>query len=142
MLVCWIQISQHLAAAMAHCCVQIHKLKQSPDLTFQICAHQAFACRNRHHRRASRPPVRKTQKSGHPKPCNAPPRASVISEKSPTRRLRFLTSRSCSWYTRRHDGLLVHRSTKPRHPTSNGSRTRHHARTMAPGTLTRVVKRS
>ena len=72
MLVCWIQISQHLVAAMAHCCVQIHKLKQSHDLTFQICAHQAFACRNRHHKRAPRTPVRKTQKSSHPKPCHMP----------------------------------------------------------------------
>ena len=39
---------------------KIHKLKQRRDLTFQIYAHQAFDCRNRHHRRAPRPPVRKT----------------------------------------------------------------------------------
>ena len=32
--------------------------------------------------------------------------------------------------------------TKPRHPTSNGSHTRHHARTMAPRTLTRAVEGS
>ena len=39
------------------------------------------------------------------------PRAVVSPEKSTTRRLRFLTSRSSSWYTRRPDGLVVHRST-------------------------------
>ena len=38
----------------------------------QICAHQAFACRNRSHRRAPRPPARKTQKSGQPKASHAP----------------------------------------------------------------------
>ena len=32
--------------------------------------------------------------------------------------------------------------TKPRHPTSNGSLTRHHTRTMAPGTLTRAAEGS
>ena len=34
---------------------------------YQICAHQAFACRNQSHRRAPRPPARKTQKSGQTK---------------------------------------------------------------------------
>ena len=63
---------------------------------YQICAHQAFAYRNRSHRRAPRPPARKTQKSGQPKASHAPPRAAVSFEKSLTRRLRFLTSRSCS----------------------------------------------
>ena len=43
---------------------------------YQICAHQAFACRNRSHRRAPRPPARKTQKSGQPKPSHAPQIAS------------------------------------------------------------------
>ena len=41
------------------------------------------------------------------------PRAAISSEKSTTRRLRFLTSRSSSWYMRRPDGLVVHRSTWP-----------------------------
>ena len=41
------------------------------------------------------------------------PRAVVSPEKSITRRLRFLTSRSSSWYTRRLDGLVVHRFTWP-----------------------------
>ena len=39
---------------------------------YQICAHQAFACRNRHNRRALRPPARKTKKSGQPKANHAP----------------------------------------------------------------------
>ena len=43
---------------------------------YQICAHQAFACRNRSHRRAPRPPARKTQKSGQPKASHAPQIAS------------------------------------------------------------------
>ena len=33
--------------------------------------------------------------------------------KIPTRRLRFITFRSSSWYMRHRDGLLIHRSTKP-----------------------------
>ena len=85
----------------------------SCDLTFQICAHQAFAGRNRPHKRAPRPPVRKTQKSDQLKTSHVPPRTAVSSGISPTRRLRFLTSRSCYWYTRCHDGLLVQQSTKP-----------------------------
>ena len=59
---------------------------------YQICAHQAFACRNRSHRRAPRHPPRKTQKSGQPKSSQAPPRAADSFGKSLTRRLRFLTS--------------------------------------------------
>ena len=43
---------------------------------YQTCAHQAFAYRNRSHRRAPRPPVRKTQKSGQPKASHAPQIAS------------------------------------------------------------------
>ena len=42
MLVCWIQISQHLAVAMAHYCVQIQKLKHSCDLTYQMCTSSLF----------------------------------------------------------------------------------------------------
>ena len=80
---------------------------------YQICAHQAFACRNRHNRRAPRPSARKTQKSGQPKANHAPPCTVVSSGKSTTCRLRFLTSRSSSWSTRRPDGLVVHRSTWP-----------------------------
>ena len=87
---------------------QAQAIRVSPN---QICAHQAFACRNRSHRRAPRPPARKTQKSGQPKASHAPPRAAVSSEKSLTRCLRFLTSRSSSWSTHRPYGLVVHRST-------------------------------
>ena len=83
----------------------------SRDLTYQICANPSFACRNQPHRRASRPPARKTQKSDQPKSTHVPPRAAVSFKKSPTCRFRFLTSRSSSWYTRRPDGLAVHRST-------------------------------
>ena len=67
---------------------------------------------NQHHRRAPRPPTTKTQKSDHPKPCHPPPRASVVSEKSPMCCLRFLTSKLSSWHMRRPNGLLVHWSTK------------------------------
>ena len=42
----------------------------------QICAHQDFACRNQQHRRAPRPPTRKTQKSGQPKSTYMPQLAS------------------------------------------------------------------
>ena len=48
---------------------QAQAIRVSPN---QVCAHQAFACRNRSHRRASRPPARKTQKSGQPKASHAP----------------------------------------------------------------------
>ena len=80
---------------------------------YQICAHQAFACRNRHNRRAPWPPMRKTQKFGQPKVNHALPRTAVSSGKSTTCRLRFLTSRSSSWSTCRPDGLVVHWSTWP-----------------------------
>ena len=59
---------------------------------YQICAHQAFACRNRSHRRGPRHPPRKTQKSGQPKSSHAPPRAADSFGKSLTRCLKFLTS--------------------------------------------------
>ena len=72
---------------------QAQAIRVSP---YQICAYQAFACRNRTHRRAPRPLARKTQKSSQPKASHALPRAAVSSGKSTTRRLRFLTSRSCS----------------------------------------------
>ena len=39
---------------------------------YQICAHQDFACRNQPHKRAPRPPARKTQKSGQLKSTHAP----------------------------------------------------------------------
>ena len=61
---------------------------------YQICAHQAFACRNRPHRRAPRPPARKTQKSSRPKPSHAPPRVAVSSRISPTRHIKILIGRS------------------------------------------------
>ena len=94
---------------------------------YQICAHQAFACRNRPRKRAPRPPARKTQKSGQPKAIHALPRAAVSLEKSTTRRLRFLTSRSSSWYTCRPDGLVVHRSTWPENLVVIRRHTRLHA---------------
>ena len=98
-------------------------IRVSPN---QICAHQAFACRNRSHRRASRPPARKTQKSGQPKASHAPPRAAVSFGKSLTRCLKFLTSRSSSWYTRRPEGLVVHRSTWPENLVVIRRRTHRH----------------
>ena len=66
---------------------------------YQICAHQAFACRNRSHRRAPWPSARKTQKSGQQKASHAPPQIPHV--------------RLSSWYTRRPEGLHVHRSTWP-----------------------------
>ena len=80
----------------------------SRDLTYQIYTNPSFACRNQPHTRAPRPLARKTQKSSQPKSTHAPPRTTVSFGKSPTRRLRFLTSRSSSWYTRCPDGLLIH----------------------------------
>ena len=103
---------------------QAQAIRVSP---YQICAYQAFACRNRHNRRAPRPFARKTQKSGQQKASHAPPRAAVSFGKSLTRRLRFLTSRQSSWYTRRPDGLVVHRSTSPENPVLIRSRTHLHA---------------
>ena len=47
--------------------------------------------------------------------------------KIPTRRLRFITFRSSSWYTRHHEGLLVHRSTWPENLVVIRRCTRHHA---------------
>ena len=46
------------------------------DLTYQICANPSFSCQNQPHRRAPRPPARKTQKSGKPKPSHTPQLAS------------------------------------------------------------------
>ena len=43
---------------------------------YQICAHQDFACRNRSHKRAPRPPARKPQKSIQSKASHAPQIAS------------------------------------------------------------------
>ena len=67
----------------------------SHDLTYQICANPSFSCQNQPHRRAPRPPARKTQKFGQPKASHVLPRAAVSSRKSTTCGLRFLTSRSC-----------------------------------------------
>ena len=43
---------------------------------YQICTHQDFACRNQHHRRAPRPPTRKTQKFSQSKSTHMPQLAS------------------------------------------------------------------
>ena len=112
-----------VAASLLH----LWSLKQVEPLTYQICAHQAFACWNWHNRRAPRPPARKTQKSGQPKANHAPSRAAVSSEKSTTRRLKFLTSKSSSWSMRRLDGLVVHRSTWLENLVVIRRRTRLHA---------------
>ena len=63
---------------------------------YQICAHQAFTCRNRSHRRGPWPSARKTQKSGQQKASHAPPRAKIASESLPRAASDSLTSRSCS----------------------------------------------
>ena len=48
----------------------------SRDLTYQICANPSIAWWSQHHRRAPRPPMRKTLKSNHSKPSHAPQLAS------------------------------------------------------------------
>ena len=58
--------------------------------------------------------------------------------KSPICRLKFLTSRSSSWYTRCPDGLLVHRSTEPEIPALIRTYTRPHAPLRFPASLARA----
>ena len=110
-----------VAATLLH----LWSLKQVEPLTLQICANQAFAWRNQPHRCAPRSPVRKTQKSGHPKPCHAPPHASVVSGKTPTRHLKFPDFQIVFVYTRRHDGLVDHRSAYWRNMAFNRCCMRH-----------------
>ena len=96
----------------SHTCLsagsRLHGISQSPWLCavsksnnqaicaspYQISAHQAFACQNRSHKRASRPPVWKTQKFGQLKPSHTPPCAAVSSGISLTRHIGILTGRS------------------------------------------------
>ena len=60
---------------------------------YQICTHQDFACRNQHHRRAPRPPTRKTQKFSQSKSTHMP---QLASENLPRTASDSLTSRTCS----------------------------------------------
>ena len=76
---------------------KLHSISQSPwltnvsrslnqasrDLTYLICANPSFSCQNQPHRRALRPPTRKTQKSSQLKPSHVPPRAAVSFGKFP-----------------------------------------------------------
>ena len=80
---------------------------------YQICAHQAFACRNQPYRHTPRPPARKTQKSDQPKPSHVPPHAgsqlrniSHSPHQNPHQQIFFSDMR-------RFVGLLVHWSTEP-----------------------------
>ena len=109
--------------------LHLWSLKQVEPLTLQICANQAFTWRNQPHRRAPRSPVRKTKKSGHPKLCHAPPHASVVFGKTPTRRLRFPDFQIVFVHTRRHDGLVDHRSAYWRNMAFNRCCMRLHAPT-------------
>ena len=84
----------------------------SRDLTYQICANPSFAWRNQNHRHAPRPFATKTQKSGHPKPCHAPPHASVVSRMSP-RTVKNLETQLDHSHTRHHVGLTARWSAKP-----------------------------
>ena len=114
---------------------RLHNISQSPWLTavssssspsihvspYKICAHQAFACQNRHHRYAPRPPARKTQKYGQPKASHAPQLASEnyhAPPQIPDFQIVFV-------HMRRHDGLLVHRSTWPENLVVNRFCMRH-----------------
>ena len=73
MLVCWIQISQHLVAAMAHYCVLILKAQAICASPYQIYAHQAFAWWNQQDIRAPRHIATKTQKPDLQRQPHAPP---------------------------------------------------------------------
>ena len=105
---------------------QAQAIRVSP---YQICAHQAFACQNRHHRRAPRPPARKTQKYGQPKASHAPQLALENYHAPP----QILDFQIVFVYMCRHDGLLVHRFTWLENLVVKRCRTRLHA---PPGFLT------
>ena len=90
-----------------------NKLKQSRDLTLQICANPYFAWWNQHHRRAPRPLAKETQKLDLQRQLHASPHADNGSSNSHTRRCRFSTPRLDLSHTRRQEGLVVHQSTWP-----------------------------
>ena len=101
--------------------------RASRDLTYQICAQQAFAWWNQLDRPTSRHIVTKTQEPDHQRQLHAPPRADNGSWNSHTRRRRFSTPSLDLSHTRRQDGLVVHRSTWPENLVVIRPCTCHHA---------------
>ena len=91
---------------------KIHKLKQSHDLTLQICANPCFAWWNQHHRRAPRPSATKSQKLGPQQKSHAPTCAASSSRMSP-RTIKNLEIQLDHSHTRRHVGLIAWWSAKP-----------------------------
>ena len=117
---------------MAHCCVQILKPKQSMSLPIRSVHIKPLPVETDTTdvlpRGKPRNPVNRKLTTRRHSPQLAPenlPRAAVSSGKSTTRRLRFLTSKSSSWFTRCPDGLVVHRSTWPENLVVIRHRTRH-----------------
>ena len=113
----------------SHTCLsagsRLHSISQTPwltivsrssnhasrDLTYQICAQQAFAWWNQLDRPAPQHIVTKTQEPDLQRQLHAPPSADNSSWNSHTRRRRFSTPSLDHSHTRRQDGLVVHRST-------------------------------
>ena len=104
-----------------------NKLKQSRDLTLQICANPCFVWWNQQHRRAPRPLTKETQKHDLQRQPHAPPRTQNGSWNSHTRRRKFSTPNLDLSHTRRQDGLVVHRSTWPENLVVIRRCTRYHA---------------
>ena len=112
MLLCWILTPRHLAATWLCAVSKPNKLKQSRDLTLQICANPCFAWWNQHHRRAPWPPAKETQKLGPQRQAQATPRAANSSGMSP-RAVQNLEIQLDHSHSCRHVGLIAWRSAKP-----------------------------
>ena len=113
----------------SHTCLsagsRLHSISQTPwltivsrssnhasrDLTYQICAQQAFAWWNQLDRPAPQHIVTKTQEPDLQRQLHAPPSADNSSWNSHTRRRRFSTPNLDLSHTRHQDNLVVHRST-------------------------------
>ena len=134
----------------SHTCLsagsRLHSISQTPwltivsrssnhasrDLTYQICAQQAFAWWNQLDRPAPQHIVTKTQEPDLQRQLHAPPSADNSSWNSHTRRRRFSTPNLDLSHTRRQDNLVVHRSTWPENLVVIRYYTRHH---VPPGFL-------
>ena len=122
--------------------------RASRDLTYQICAQQAFAWWNQLDRPTSRHIVTKTQEHDHQRQPHEPPRADNGSWNSHMRRRRFSTPSLDLSHMRRQDGLVVHRSTWPENlvvirrytlpQAPSGYLSRHHAPVHATTRLLRA----
>ena len=92
---------------------KIHRLKQSRDLTFQICANPSFAWWNQHNRCAPRPPVTKTQKLGPQQKPHASP-LTINNYRTSSRAAKISRPRLDHGHTRHLVGLIARRSAKPK----------------------------